>query len=298
MGPEGGAKGAGLRGLAFIAIGVLFFSTSPVLVRWAAPLSPFEITFGRMATAAVVVGLVVALRRGNVGLRRSDLPRFALFGLVTGLHFLLYVASLSFTTIAHSLSLTYTSPIFVALFSALFLKESMPPRKYLGVLVAVVGVAVLVGFEPHLTPAMLFGDLLALGSAVCFGFYSIIGRSQRARYPLLSYALGAYGFAALWLLPSAGLQYTGSFSIANVMSVAALGIFPLALGHTLYNASLRRVHATYVNLIATQEATGGILLGWLLLNEAPTPNAWVGWAITLAGVALVLIPGDARSGED
>ena len=289
MRPEGGSKGADLRGLVYIAIGVLFFSTSPVLVRWAAPLSPYEITFGRMATAALAMGLVVALRRGDVGLRRSDLPRFALFGLVTGLHFLLYVASLSFTTIAHSLSIVYTSPIFVAIFSALFLKESMQPRKYLGVFVAVLGVAVLVGFEPRLTPAMLFGDLLALGSAVCFGFYSIIGRSQRARYPLLSYALGAYGFAALWLLPSAGLQATGSFSVANVMSVVALGLFPLALGHTLYNASLRRVHATYVNLIATQEATGGILLGWLLLNEAPTPNAWVGWAITLAGVALVLI---------
>ncbi len=64
MRPEGGSKGADLRGLVYIAIGVLFFSTSPILVRWAAPLSPSEITFGRMATAALALGLVVALRGG------------------------------------------------------------------------------------------------------------------------------------------------------------------------------------------------------------------------------------------
>jgi len=286
---QAGAGEPDLKGLGYVGIGVLFFSTSALLVRWAAPLSPYEITFGRMAVAAVALGLVLLAWRRDLGLRRSDLPRFALFGLVTGLHFLLYTASLSFTTIAHSLSLTYTSPIFVALFSAIFLGESIGARKSAGVIVAVAGIAILVGLEPRLTPEMLFGDLLAVGSAVCLGFYSVIGRSQRARYPLLPYAFGAYGFAALWLLPSAVLESSGAFAPAGVLSVVALGLLPLALGHTLYNASLRRVHAAYVNLIATQEATGGILLGWLALGEVPAPNAWAGWAVTLAGIALVLV---------
>ncbi len=69
----------------------------------------------------------------------------------------------------------------------------------------------------------------------------------------------------------------------------ALGVLPLALGHTLYNAALRRVSATYVNLVSTQEVTGGILLGMLLLAEMPSFNSVLGALITLAGIVLVVL---------
>jgi len=63
----------------------------------------------------------------------------------------------------------------------------------------------------------------------------------------------------------------------------------LGLGHTLYNAAVRRVHAVYVNLISTQEITGGILLGMLLLGQMPSINSIVGAVIALVGIGLVLI---------
>jgi hypothetical protein len=44
-----------------------------------------------------------------------------------------------------------------------------------------------------------------------------------------------------------------------------------------------------VNLIATQEVTGGVLLSALLLAQVPPPNAVVGIAITLVGIAIVLL---------
>ena len=71
-------------------------------------------------------------------------------------------------------------------------------------------------------------------------------------------------------------------------SVLALGLLPLGLGHTLYNAALRRTPATQVNLIATQEVTGGVLLGVLLLGEIPSLSSVIGALITLLGIALVL----------
>jgi drug/metabolite transporter (DMT)-like permease len=71
--------------------------------------------------------------------------------------------------------------------------------------------------------------------------------------------------------------------------VLVLGVFPLGIGHTLYNAALRRMHPTLVNIIATQEVTGGILLSWWLLREAPSLNALVGAAVMLAGVAQVVL---------
>ena len=277
------------RGLWYVAIAVFFFSTSPVFTRWAEPLSPYVITCGRLATGALFVYLLATLQSQRPDWQREDLGRFVLFGLIAALHFLCYIASLGFTTIAHSLALTYTSPIFVTLFTRLLLKEPIARRKYAGVVITIIGMAVLAGFEPHLTPRMIIGDALALCSAVAFGLYSVAGRSQRERYPLFTYASGVYGLAALWMLPLALLTYAPPPSLARpVLSILALGVLPLGLGHTLYNAALRRTHPTYVNLIATQEVTGGVILGVLFLGEVPSIQSLIGAAAMLVGIAVVL----------
>ena len=114
--------------MAYAALAVLFFSTSPVLVRLADPLSPYEKTAGRLLVAALAVLLLLRMRRQRFRLRRSDWPLFLGFGLITSLHFVLYIASLNYTTIAHSLAIVYTAPIFVTIFSAWFLREPVPGR--------------------------------------------------------------------------------------------------------------------------------------------------------------------------
>ena len=278
------------RGLWLAALAVLCFSTSPVLLIWADPLSPYEKTAWRMAVAALAVLAVALVQRRPPLYHRRDGGKLLLFGLVTAVHFLAYIASLNLTSIAHALTVTYTAPVFVTLFSAWFLKESIARRKYLGVAVVIAGTGILAGFEPALTRRMLIGDGLALISAIAFGVYSVMGRSQRAAYPLLTYAFALYGVAALWLLPAALITFTPSgYGLRQVLSLIAVGIIPMAIGHTLYNAAVRRAHATYANLIATQEVTGGIILGALLLGQSPTVNSLVGAAVTLAGIALVLI---------
>ena len=236
----------------------------------AGPLSPYEITVGRLAIGAA---LVIALgRRARQPLlpAKSDLPRFAAFGLITAVHFLGYIAALNFTTIAHALAVVYTAPVFVTFFSAWFLRERITRRKWAGVSVTVVGIAVLAGFEPRWSGQMLIGDLLALVSAVTFGLYSVAGRSQRERYGLFTYTGAVYGMGALWALPAALLNITpAGYHVGPLLALFGAGFVPLGLGHTMYNAALRRTHATIPNLIATQEVLGGIVLGALFLNQIP-----------------------------
>ncbi len=261
-----------------------FFSTSAVLVRLAAPISPYQITFWRMLFAASTVGLGLLFTRDR---RLPRERRYLLFGLVAALHFLLFVTAVSFTSIAHALSITYLAPLFTAIASWRLLGEKLNGRQIGGGALAIAGIAVLVGFEPQLTPRMLLGDGLALLSAVCYAIYSIAGRSQREHYGLLPYAFTVYGLAAIWLLPALATGLSG-YSLGRALALAGAGIVPLGLGHTLYNASLRRLPATYANLIASQEVTGGVALGVLLLGEVPSANALVGAAMAIAGIILVL----------
>ncbi len=284
------------RGLLYVCVAVFFFSTSPIFVRWSAPFNAFEIAFWRLAIAALLVAALGIITRQRLLLKRQEVPRFIFYGFVTALHFLFYVASLSFTTIAHSLALIYTSPIFVTLFSAIVLREPLPVRKYASIGVAVIGVAIMVGFEPHYTTCslhgqcMLLGDGMALLAGLCFAIYSVAGRGERDRHPLFRYTTNVYGLAALWLLPVMLLfAFQHAYPLAAVGAVVALGVFPLGLGHTLYNAAVRRVHATYANLIATQEVTGGIVLGIFLLHEVPSMATVIGVVVTLIGIVGVLI---------
>ena len=288
----------GWHGLLYVCAAVAFFSTSAVFVRWSAPFSSVEIACWRLVIATGLVGLLGLVTRTPLLLKRQELPRFLFYGLVTALHFLFYIAALSFTTIAHALALVYTSPIFVTLFSALFLREPLPSRKYLGIGVAVLGVALMAGFQPHYAACnlqgtgqcMVLGDGLALLSALCLAIYSVIGRGERERHPLFRYTLNVYGLAALWLLPAAlYFAFQHAYPLSAVTSVIALGVFPLGLGHTLYNAAVRSIHATYASLIATQEVTGGILLGIFLLGEIPSLLTVLGVVITLVGILGVLL---------
>ncbi len=284
------------RGLVYVCVAVCFFSSSPIFVRWSQPFNSFEIAFWRLAVATLLVAALGMITHQRLLLKRYEIPRFSFYGLVTALHFLLYAASLSFTTIAHSLAIIYTSPIFVTLFSAVVLCEPLPARKYAGIGVAVIGVAIMAGFEPHYTTCslhgrcMLLGDGMALLSGLCFAIYSVAGRGERGRHPLFRYTTNVYGLAALWLLPVMLVSaFQHVYPSAAIGAVVALGIFPLGLGHTLYNAAIRKVHATYANLIATQEVTGGIVLGIFLLHEIPSITAVIGVVVTLVGIAGVLI---------
>jgi drug/metabolite transporter (DMT)-like permease len=283
-------------GLFYVCVAVFFFSTSAIFVRWSQPFNAVEIAFWRLAIATLFVAIMGLITHQALLLKRYEVPRFLFYGLVTALHFIFYIAAVEFTTIAHALAITYTSPIFVTLFSALILHEPLPLRKYAGIVFTIIGVAIMAGFEPHYTACslhgqcMLLGDGLAVLSALCFSIYSIAGRGERDRHPLFRYTTNVYGLAALWLLPAVlYFAFQHAYPLAAIVAVTALGLFPLGLGHTLYNAAVRKVHATYANLIATQEVTGGVLLGIVFLHEIPSMTTIIGGIVTLVGIMSVLI---------
>ena len=275
-------------GVAQAVAATLCFSTGAVLVRLASAFSPAEITSLRMLLAALLVGCAAWAVGEPLALSPRAGMRLVPIGITAALHFLAFIASLYFTTVAHALTLTYTAPLFIAALSRLVLKEALPRRAVPGAVVALVGVAVLAGFEARLDRRMIAGDLLAVGAAATFAVYTILGRRERARLPLLTYATGVYLIAGLVTGPFAGGVVRADVSVQALAAVCAMALIPSALGHTLYNAAIRRLHPSIPNLIATQEVTLGILLTWLVIGEPLTWNAAVGAALTLLGVGLVL----------
>jgi len=287
-----------LSGVGLTLLAVLSVSTSALFVRLAGQVSAYEIAFWRLVIASTVLTPPMLLRGEWHAVRTEGLRRFAVYGLTLAVHFIGYNLGLRYAPVAHVMPLVYTSTIFLALLSAVILHEPLRRLQIVGVVVVIVGIGVLAGFEPHLTPRLLLGDAWAIVSAIAFAFYSLLGRQTRERVPLLGYAVGVYALAALWTAPFAlaaalraplPLGALGRYTPQVMLALLGLGLLPNAIGHTLYNASVRRVHPAVANVLFTQEVTGAIVLAWLFLGEVPSPNALVGALIMLAGIIMVLL---------
>ncbi|MHB0885463.1 MAG: DMT family transporter [Bacillota bacterium] len=285
-----GTEGGRPVGVLLATAATVFFASAAVLVRSAPGLPPAGLAAGRLLVGAAFVALLGLLTRTPMGIRPRELPALAGIAAVAALHFLFYILALERTNIAHTLVLVNLSPVFVAALSPWWLGERLRRGQSAGLGLAVAGLAVMVGFEPRLTMATATGDALALGSGLMYAVYSLAGRSTREKHPLFRYAFWVYLLAAVLLWPFGRPAATlAALRGPSLIAVLLLGLLPTGLGHTLYNASLRRAPAAMVNLIATQEVTGGVLLGYIFFREGLTAAAAVGGALALVGVALVTL---------
>jgi drug/metabolite transporter (DMT)-like permease len=200
------------------------------------------------------------------------------------LHFALWIRSLGATSVASSTVLVSTSPIFVALGSWLLLRERISRRQILGVAVSIFGSVVIarvdVGGGAHL------GDLLALGGAVMSAAYLIIGRGVRQRVPVLAYITLAYTAAAIMLLLGClafGLPLTG-YAPRTTIYLLLLALVPQLVGHSSFNALLRRLRASTVSVLLLGEPIGSAVLAYFILGEAVYPLQAVGGLLILIGI--------------
>jgi drug/metabolite transporter (DMT)-like permease len=289
-----------VNGYTLAIIAVFLFSTSPALTRFATGIGPIEIAFWRLSAGAVAVAFFAAVTHHRNAWRRLATREFAGYGALVALHFGSFVASLVFTSTAHSLAITYTAPVFVAVTSWALLSEPISRRGMVGIVIAIAGATYLTGFEPVITARGLLGDGFALVTAITFGFYSIAGRRARDEYPLFDYAFGAYAWGAAWLLPFVLWEAPGATrGLVPMLAVAGAGFLPLGTGHTLYNAALRRIPATAANVIAVFEVVGGTILTALIFGEIPSATSVIGAGILLVGILVVVLdPAPHRAAID
>lgn len=148
----------------------------------------------------------------------------------------------------------------------------------------------MLGFELEMSGEKLVGDFFALLSGLMFATYSILGRIRRQHTSVFAYTSRIYTLASILALPMLIFSFeAANYSFARTAALALAGIVPIGIGHTLYNTALKYLSATKANLMASQEVTGGILLGSLFLAEIPSVTTLVGVIFNLTGLSLVLL---------
>ncbi|MGY5859031.1 MAG: DMT family transporter [Candidatus Thorarchaeota archaeon] len=264
---------------------LIIASTSPSLVK----------VFWRTLYGALFMAMIGAARGDLSALRtpkvRNNLHWLAGIGVILSLHFSTWFQSLEMTSIAASVVLVDSSPIFTAIFSTIFLGESIRRRSWAGILIAVAGAVFLAWVDyGGIDLGALSGDLLALSGAVFLAIYFIGGRKYAKGMPITIYTSIVYLFAAITtLILCVPFGYDVLvFDPIEILIFIGLAIFPTVLGHSVNNYLLTKVPAYVVSAAVLGEPIGATLLGALIFMVYPTPLVWVGFVIILIGVAIVL----------
>jgi drug/metabolite transporter (DMT)-like permease len=208
-------------------------------------------------------------------------------------HFASWIASVSLTSVAASVALVSTQPVWVALFAMVALRERPRPQQWLGIVVAVLGAAWIGWGDMEAGPEPLRGDLLALLGALLVAAYYVIGRGLRRRIDLWPYVAVVYGAATLALLVALLATRTplaAPYTSVDWLVFLALAVGPMMIGHTGQNYALRYLPAYAVNLSLLGEPVGATLIAWMLpgIAEVPTAAALGGGALILGGILLGL----------
>lgn len=278
-------------------IGVLIASTAAIMIRGAQALGVNSLTIGagRLTFAAIVLTPIAWSRAGTElrQLRRRDLLLALGSGVFLALHFATWITSLAYTSVASSTALVTTNPIFVALASWLILRERLSAGSWAGVLLTVLGSAI-IGFSDSgggsgANP--LLGDVLALLGAVTVSGYFLVGRNLRNHLSLLPYIWLVYSAAAVIMLIAMTLAGYSLWGLDGRVYLLLLGLAlgPQLLGHTAFNWAIKYLSATIVTVAILGEPIASALLAIFLLNQPVQALQIVGGAVLLLGIAVATL---------
>lgn len=282
------------RRLLVLALGVVAISCAAVLVRLAeAP--PLAVAAFRMLAASALL-LPIGLLRAAGEMRKllqGQWRLLALAGVLLALHFALWISSLSHTSVASSVVLVTTTPLFVALASWALFRERLRGATFAGIAISLVG-ALFIGYAGlERGGAALSGNLLALAAAIAMAGYLLVGRRLRRSAGLLAYSSVVFTVAALVLLCAviiSGTPFTG-YSGSTYIAMLALALVPQLVGHMSLNWALRFLPATMVTVAVLGEPVGASLLAWAALGEPPTVLEAAGGVLMMAGIAFAFLRG-------
>lgn len=291
--------------LLILMIGILCASTSSLFIRFAQrEAHSLVIAMYRMliATALLLPWALFRYRHTFYQLPLREWLLSTLAGIFLGAHFGTWITSLEYTSVASSVVLVQTTPVFVMILSPLFLKERPTYLGIIGLCLALIGILAIAASEScalplefacfdlttHTNEVAWKGDLLAIAGAFTGALYLMIGRKIRSSMPLIPYITLVYGIAALSLVIVVMItqEPVGGFSMATYGWLILLALIPQLLAHSSYNWSLRFLPATTVSLSLLGEPIAATILAYFVLLETLPLLRWLGALIVLIGIGL------------
>lgn len=269
--------------------GVISISSAAILVRLSSAPSGV-IAFYRMFISVLVL-LPIFLRKHRFELKlitRKDWWFTMISGILLAFHFIFWLESLKFTSVASSTVLVTLQPLFSFAGTYIFFHEKLSGKAILSGVLAVIGSVMISCGDFRISGSALLGDFLALISCALITSYLLLGQNVRKRLSLVTYTFVLYSISTLILLIYALFagQPLFPYPSQDWAYFILLALIPNLLGQTLFNWLLKWLSTSVITVATLFEPVGATILAYLFLGEKTVWTQNVGGLIVIAGISL------------
>ncbi len=273
-----------------LGLGIIGIGTSGPLIAMSA-MPVLTLIFWRNIGGALLTlpfALKALVRKDHQ--HRRALLISALSGFILALHFIGFFIAMRWTTVAAGTALVALQPIFAALFVRA-LGGNIPSRAWLGMGVSFIGVLMISGVDLSISWLAFKGDVAAIVSAALAAVYMLLGSKAQKEIGTHSYTTICYFVCAVTALPMSLILGFEVLHFEKQEWLILLGLIAGAqiLGHSMFNAALKRVSPAIVSLIVFFEVPVSTLLAIWWLDQKPPIALVPGIIVILTGCILVVL---------
>lgn len=285
-----------------LTIGLVSQSMGAILTKLSADVPPIMIATYRMLFSSMILICFSLIKSSK---KQFKLPEHRqvllcmLSGVFLSVHFVSWIYSLQYTTVASSVVIVNMNAIFVGILAYLFFREKQSIALVSGIVAAFAGCFVLTVFDADFKgfvlaePGIFLGNMLALCGAFASSFYLLIGSRVRSEVNLVTYISIVYTTAAgLLILLSwiKGISFTG-YKPVSYLYLLCMAVFPQLIGHSSFNWVLKIMKSSVVAVTKMGEPVCASILAYLIFSETVNLPQMGGMALIFSAILFVLKKG-------
>ena len=271
-----------------LTLGVILIGTSAIFVK-IANVHGIISAFYRIFFALLALFPLYLVRRRNTLPDKKYLGLIVAGGFVFAANIVIWNTAILLTSAATATLLSNNAPLWVGLGTLIILKEKLPAKYWIGLLVALIGMFIIVGTNAIQGWQPNAGDLLAVAASFLYAAFLLIIQKARTHTDTLTLNLLTMLTGTLILFPVSLLfqQALTGFNVTTWLALLGLGLLPQTIGWLAINYAMGHIPAARVSVILLGQPIVTVLLGIILLNEFLSFTTVLGGILVLVGIYLV-----------
>ena len=223
-------------------------------------------------------------------LTRRDWVRLLIVGVIgTGVYQLCFLAGVKRTSVGNASLITGSSPVVIALLTAMVGHERIPPLRWVGIALAMLGLYFVVGGVSFGAESRT-GDLLVIASMICWSIYSVASRPLLdVHSPLMVTGVSFMSGTVLYLIVGSPVLLATNWSAisrGSWIAMAISGVLALSVSYLIWYSAIKKLGATRTSVYNYLTPIVAMIVAAVWLSEPVRANQLLGAAAILAGLAI------------
>ncbi|WP_282936619.1 DMT family transporter [Paenibacillus sp. RC67] len=271
-----------------LIISILSVSISSIMIKFSDTPTSVAGMYRLFISVIIMLALVPWKRLRSIEMNKKDWSIVLLAGLFLGFHFLFWMESLVYTSVANSMVILALQPLFVMIGSYFLFKEQANLTTVLCLIVALSGSILIAWGDIGVSKEALIGDGLSLIGALFVSAYLLAGQKVSNKidanvYSIIVFFIGGAVMLVYNLINNYSLiEYDSS----DWTYFLLLAIIPTIFGQYIFNLLLKSIGATTISVGIIGEPVLAIILAYLLLGETISLFQFLGGILTLFGMGM------------